>query len=127
MADGAAIDQVISLRFPSYAVRHPKHVCWLNHTMREYYDLWDAVQRDALAEGLDQGTRPSPGDAPRGSISARAQRVEAVRAVRRRSDDGCAMWPEVKSQVLYPPAPQRELPLRRIRRLHLHGLASDAA
>jgi glycosyltransferase involved in cell wall biosynthesis len=38
--DGVAIDQVISLRFPSYAVRHPAHVCWLNHTMREYYDLW---------------------------------------------------------------------------------------
>ena len=35
------IDQVISLRYPSFAVRHPRHVCWLNHTMREYYDLWD--------------------------------------------------------------------------------------
>ena len=34
------VDQVISLRYPSYAVRHPRHVCWLNHTMREYYDLW---------------------------------------------------------------------------------------
>ena len=39
--DGAATDQVISLRFPSYAVRHPVHVCWLNHRMREYYDLWE--------------------------------------------------------------------------------------
>ncbi len=39
--DGAPVDQVISLRYPSYAVRHPRHVCWLNHTMREYYDLWD--------------------------------------------------------------------------------------
>src|SRR5690349_315966 len=39
-ADGHAIDRVISLRYPSYAVRHPTHVCWLNHTMREYYDLW---------------------------------------------------------------------------------------
>ena len=29
------------LRFPSYAVRHRHHVCWLNHTMREYYDLWE--------------------------------------------------------------------------------------
>lgn len=37
---GARIDQVISLRYPSFAVRHPRHVCWLNHTMREYYDLW---------------------------------------------------------------------------------------
>ena len=38
---GERVDQVITLRFPSYAVRHPEHVCWLNHTMREYYDLWD--------------------------------------------------------------------------------------
>jgi glycosyltransferase involved in cell wall biosynthesis len=38
--EGVKIDQVISLRYPSYAVRHPSHVCWLNHTMREYYDLW---------------------------------------------------------------------------------------
>jgi glycosyltransferase involved in cell wall biosynthesis len=39
--DGAPTDQVISLRFPSYAVRHRVHVCWLNHRMREYYDLWE--------------------------------------------------------------------------------------
>jgi len=35
------IDQVISFRFPSFAVKHPRHVCWLNHRMREYYDLWE--------------------------------------------------------------------------------------
>ena len=38
--NGTRVDQVISLRYPSFAVRHPRHVCWLNHTMREYYDLW---------------------------------------------------------------------------------------
>ena len=38
------IDQVITLRFPSYAVRHENHVCWLNHTMREYYDLWHVIR-----------------------------------------------------------------------------------
>jgi glycosyltransferase involved in cell wall biosynthesis len=38
--NGQRVDQVISLRYPSFAVRHPRHVCWLNHTMREYYDLW---------------------------------------------------------------------------------------
>jgi glycosyltransferase involved in cell wall biosynthesis len=37
---GRPTDQIISLRYPSYAVRHRRHVCWLNHTMREYYDLW---------------------------------------------------------------------------------------
>jgi glycosyltransferase involved in cell wall biosynthesis len=37
---GRTVDQVISLRYPSYAVRHPAHVHWMSHTMREYYDLW---------------------------------------------------------------------------------------
>ena len=58
---GEKVDQVITLRYPSYAVRHPEHVCWLNHTMREYYDLWDdfaaplsarkAASRNACAGG----------------------------------------------------------------------------
>ncbi len=42
-SNGLKIDQVISLRFPAYAVRHERHVCWLMHTMREYYDLWPQV------------------------------------------------------------------------------------
>ena len=37
---GERIDRLISLRFPSYVLRHPYHICWLNHQMREYYDLW---------------------------------------------------------------------------------------
>ncbi|MEP7307102.1 MAG: glycosyltransferase [Acidobacteriota bacterium] len=47
--DGRPVDQVISLRFPSYAVRHPRHVCWLNHTMREYYDLWPRFSQSLSA------------------------------------------------------------------------------
>jgi glycosyltransferase involved in cell wall biosynthesis len=55
---GRPVDQVISLRYPSYAVRHPAHICWLNHTIREYYDLWPRFS---------------------GSISARARLKERVR------------------------------------------------
>ena len=33
-ADGQPVDRVISLRYPAFAVRHPRHTCWLNHTMR---------------------------------------------------------------------------------------------
>jgi len=56
-SDGKRIDQVISLRYPSYAVRHPRHVCWLNHTMREYYDLWPTFhaglsRANRIKEGL---------------------------------------------------------------------------
>lgn len=35
------IDQIISLKFPAYAVKHKNHICWISHRMREYYDLWD--------------------------------------------------------------------------------------
>src|ERR1039458_6908777 len=49
--DGTKVDQVISLRYPSYAVRHPAHVCWLNHTMREYYDLWDQFSAGLSPQG----------------------------------------------------------------------------
>lgn len=38
--DGKKIDGIVSLRFPSFAIKHPRHACWLNHRMREYYDLW---------------------------------------------------------------------------------------
>src|SRR5947207_5876226 len=57
-ADGHPVDQVISFRFPSYAVRHPFHVCWLNHRMREYYDLWERFTRGLGRKGrLKEGVR----------------------------------------------------------------------
>ena len=52
------VDHVVSLRYPSYAVRHPNHVCWLNHTMREYYDQWDAFSAPLSWKGrIKEGAR----------------------------------------------------------------------
>ncbi|HEU4892997.1 MAG TPA: hypothetical protein VFT47_15690, partial [Vicinamibacterales bacterium] len=51
LSDRGPIDQVISLRFPSYAIRHRDHVCWLNHTMREYYDLWGRFSATLSPQG----------------------------------------------------------------------------
>jgi glycosyltransferase involved in cell wall biosynthesis len=106
-ADGQPIDQVISLRYPSYAVRHPKHACWLNHTMREYYDLWHRFSR-----GLGKAGRAKEG-ARRFAIHA-ADRYLLTRNVTklfvqsRTIQQRLAMWPELRSSVLYPPAPQRD-------------------
>ena len=103
--DGHKIDQVISLRYPSFAVRHPRHVSWLNHTMREYYDLWEG-----FAAGLS----------PHGRIKERARRAvihaadtyflkrvskrfvqsETIRARLQR-------WNHLDAEVLHPPAPPR--------------------
>ncbi len=105
-AEGKPIDQVISLRYPSYAVRHPRHVCWLNHTMREYYDLWPSFSATLSPQGrVKEGVR-------RTFIHA-ADRYLLVRNVTslfvqsKTIQQRLAMWPELRSAVLYPPAPRR--------------------
>ena len=105
-ADGQPIDQVISLRYPSYAVRHPRHVCWLNHTMREYYDLWDRFSGALGTAGLlkERARRLAIRAADRYLLTRNVTRLFVQsRTIQQRLE----MWPELKSTVLYPPAPQR--------------------
>ncbi len=105
-ADGHPIDQVISLRYPSYAVRHPNHVCWLNHTMREYYDLWPRFSGGLgrLGHGKERVRRTLIQAADRYLLTRNVKKLFVQsKTVQRR----LAMWPELQSTVLYPPAPQR--------------------
>jgi len=104
--DGRPVDHVISLRYPSYAVRHPSHVCWLNHTMREYYDGWE-----------DFASRISP----QGRVKERIRRtliraadtyffkhhLKGLFAQSRTVQERLQRWNGVSSTVLYPPAPPR--------------------
>lgn len=105
-AAGRPVDQVISFRYPSFAARHPRHVCWLNHRMREYYDLWPRF---------------------RGSLSRRARVKETARRwILHRVDNylltrnvtkvfaqsktiqaRLQRWGRIPSEVLYPPPPAR--------------------
>jgi glycosyltransferase involved in cell wall biosynthesis len=103
---GRPVDQVISFRFPSYAVRHPAHVCWLNHRQREYYDLWDTLRAQL---------------GPRGRVKESVRRFfiqrldtyllkHAVRKVFAQSATIQARlrrWGRIPSEVLYPPPPAR--------------------
>ena len=104
--EGQRIDQVISLRYPSYAVRHPQHVCWLNHTMREYYDLWDRFSRSLSPEGRikERVRRALIHAADRYLLTHNVKRLFVQsRTIQQR----LAMWPSLRSTVLYPPAPSR--------------------
>jgi glycosyltransferase involved in cell wall biosynthesis len=106
-SDGKPIDQVISLRYPSYAVRHPNHVCWLNHTMREYYDLWErfSAPLGTAARIKERARRRAIHTADRYLLTRNVSRLFVQsRTIQRR----LAIWPELRSTVLYPPAPQRE-------------------
>jgi glycosyltransferase involved in cell wall biosynthesis len=104
---GQPIDQVISLRYPSYAVRHPRHVCWLNHTMREYYDLWDRFSSSLTPQGrLKEGVRRRLIHAADRYLLTR--NVTRLFVQSRTVQARLAMWPELRSTVLYPPPPQRD-------------------
>lgn len=103
---GRPIDNVISFRFPSYAVKHPRHVCWLNHRLREYYDLWDDLRsRLGPMERIKETVR-------RGLIRAVDTRllkhnVTRVYAQSATIRDRLKAWGNIPSEVLHPPAPQR--------------------
>jgi len=104
--DGMPVDQVISLRYPSYAVRHPHHVCWLNHTMREYYDLWDDWRQT-----LSPHARAK--ESVRRAVTHRVDKYLLTRNVTklfvqsRTIQRRLERWGGIPSEVLYPPAPQR--------------------
>ena len=77
--------------------------------MREYYDLWDRFQLRAEPAGTDQG------DASGAALIHAADRYLLTRNVSRlfvqsrTIQKRLAMWPELKSTVLYPPPPQRTI------------------
>lgn len=100
------IDQVISLRFPAYAVRHPNHVLWLNHRMREYYDLWDRFQAHLSWKGRikERTRRALIHRADRFLLNRTRKRYVISATVQARLQ----RWGGIQSNVLYPPPPVRE-------------------
>lgn len=52
--DLSGYDGVISTKAPSYVVRHPNHICFLVHTMRVFYDLFDHEFPEPWADLIEQ-------------------------------------------------------------------------
>jgi len=100
------VDQVISLRFPGYAVRHPNHVLWLNHRMREYYDLWDQFSSHLSWKGrIKEGMRRALIHRVDKHLFNKMQRryvISGTVQARLRRFGG------IQSDVLYPPPPRRD-------------------
>jgi glycosyltransferase involved in cell wall biosynthesis len=104
--DGRPVDQVISLRFPSYAVRHKVHVCWLNHRMREYYDQWSrfscSLSRHARLK--ERVRRRLIHSVDHYLLTRNVTRVFAQsRTIQARLNH----WGGIRSTVLHPPPPPR--------------------
>ncbi len=102
--DGHRVDQVISFRYPSYAVRHPAHVCWLNHRMREYYDLWPRFSSSLSWRGkLKERTRRLLFHAADKYLLTR--NVTRLFAQSRTIQQRLQRFGRISSEVLYPPPP----------------------
>jgi glycosyltransferase involved in cell wall biosynthesis len=104
--DGRPVDQVISLRYPSYAVRHPNHVVWLNHTMREYYDQWEAFSAPLKWKGRikERARRRLIHAADRWLLTKNVRKVFTLsRTVTARLQ----RWGDIASEPLHVPPPQR--------------------
>src|SRR6266508_494597 len=137
--DGHPIDHVISLRYPSYAVRHPVHTTWLNHRMREYYDLWESTVASLSLPGrLKEQVRKGIIHAIDYRLLTRVTKLFA----QSKTIQGRLALSGLKADVMYPPAPQRPYEchdygdfvlavsrLTRHKRLHLviQALAEPAA
>ena len=105
-ADGNPVDHVISLRYPSYAVRHPRHVCWLNHRMREYYDEWPRFNASlSWRNRLKEGVRRRLIHAVDRYLLTR--NVTRVAVLSRTIQERLTRWGGIPSEVVYPPPPPR--------------------
>lgn len=104
--DGRPIDQIISMRYPTFAVSHPVHVCWLTHRMREYYDLWPLTRRHWRGLGLmNQYMRRAVIHRMDRFFFSRTRKIFALsQTVQKR----LIRWGNFESQVLYPPPIPRD-------------------
>lgn len=100
------VDQVISLRYPAYAVQHDRHVVWLNHRMREYYDLWDqfAATLSLRASIKERARRAIVHRVDRHLLTKRVKRLFVISGT---VQSRLQKWGGLQSEVLYPPPPVR--------------------
>lgn len=97
--DVSGFDLVISTKAPTWLVRHPRHVCYLVHTIRVFYDMFDTAftnaneelrsQRD-LIHSLDTATLSPP-------------RCKAVFSIGSEVSKRLRDWNGIDAEVLHPP------------------------
>lgn len=103
---GRKIHQIISFRFPSFAARHACHVCWLNHRLREYYDLWEILFSQLSFRGkIKEKMRKAAIHALDTYLLKR--NVTKLLVQSKTIQKRLKKWGKIKAEVLYPPPPQR--------------------
>ncbi len=97
-------DRLITVRFPSYLLRHPNKVVWFIHHHRGAYDLWGTQYQDIPMTPEGVGYR----DAVRSADAAGLTECQHVFSNSQVVADRLMQYNGVKAEVLYPPLPDAQ-------------------
>jgi len=95
------VDRVIALKFPAYAIRHPRVTVWLLHQLRQVYDLWDTPWGPPVDDPQWQAVRTAVQQVDAASLAA-ARRLFVNDTVTR---DRLREHNDLEATILYPPLP----------------------
>ncbi|MCX6605203.1 MAG: glycosyltransferase family 4 protein [Acidobacteria bacterium] len=95
-------DRLITIRFPSYLLRHPKKVVWFIHHHRGAYDLWGTCYQDIPLTPEGTRIRDSIMNADRLGLSECHRVFSNSKVVAKR----LKQYNSIDAEVLYPPLPQ---------------------
>ncbi len=107
---GRKIEKLITLRAPSYVLKHENQTLWINHRVREYYDLWEkfykTLSRRAKVKELFKKRIIHFLD------SHYLRKVKKIYSQSENIKKRLRRWGGIESEVLYPPPPERNYTLR---------------
>jgi glycosyltransferase involved in cell wall biosynthesis len=96
--DLAGFDGIISTKAPGYLARHPNHVCYLLHTMRRFYDMFDTEFPSADEITLEQRRRIQEID----TAAFLSPNIRRIFVIGEEVRDRLERFNGMRSEVLYP-------------------------
>jgi glycosyltransferase involved in cell wall biosynthesis len=98
--NGQRVDRLISLQFPTFAIRHPDHHIWVMHQHRAAYELYNERQATAEQRSLKEAIHQYDNHA---FAQAKALYANSKNVAAR-----LQKYNQVSAQALYHPPPQAE-------------------
>lgn len=95
--DLSSFDMVVSTKAPTYAVNHPRHVLYLVHTIRVFYDMFDEVFPDANDTLLEQRKTIHSID------TVAIGKIKKCYAIGYEVANRLKKWNSVDAEVMHPP------------------------
>lgn len=90
-------DGVISTKAPAYVVRHPNHICYLQHTMRVFYDMFELEFPNASMELQSQRSLIHQLD----TAALNRKEVRAIFTISHEVKNRLLYFNNIDSEVLY--------------------------